>query len=215
MDQRPPVPAKPGVRRIGVDDVQGVLTRGRSINAQPDARPVAVIDVGSNSVRLVVYDAARRVPMPVFNEKVLCGLGRGIDSTGWLDPEGVTMALDALQRFAVLTDSMGVDDLTVIATAAVREAEDGGAFVDAVEQRCGLKIQPIPGEEEARLSALGVLSAIPEADGLVGDLGGASFEVVRVGGGTIHRQDCPSDRFGWPFETAWMEKPSPEPSFIK
>ena len=166
----------------------GVLIRGRSINAQPDARPVAVIDVGSNSVRLVVYDAARRVPMPVFNEKVLCGLGRGIDSTGRLDPEGVTMALDALQRFAVLTDSMGVDDLTVIATAAVREAEDGGAFVDAVEQRCGLKIQPIPGEEEARLSALGVLSAIPEADGLVGDLGGASFEVVRVGEGTIHRQ---------------------------
>ena len=107
----------------------GVITRGRSLNAQATDRPVAVIDVGSNSVRLVVYDAARRVPMPVFNEKVLCGLGRGIDSTGRLNPEGVAMALDSLHRFSVLTHSMGVDDLTVIATAAVREAEDGGDFI--------------------------------------------------------------------------------------
>ena len=88
----------------------GVITRGRALNAQATDRPVAVIDVGSNSVRLVVYDAARRVPMPVFNEKVLCGLGRGIDSTGRLHPEGVAMALDSLHRFSVLTHSMGVDD---------------------------------------------------------------------------------------------------------
>lgn len=166
----------------------GVITRGRALNAQATDRPVAVIDVGSNSVRLVVYDAARRVPMPVFNEKVLCGLGRGIDSTGRLNPEGVAMALDSLHRFSVLTHSMGVDDLTVIATAAVREAEDGGDFIEMVENRCGLKVRPIPGEEEARLSALGVLSAMPEAEGLAGDLGGASFEVVRVGKGLIHQQ---------------------------
>ncbi len=164
----------------------GVITRGRSLNAQPQEKPVAVIDVGSNSVRLVVFDAARRVSVPVFNEKVLCGLGRGIDSTGRLNPEGVELAMDALQRFAVLTHSMGVDDLTVIATAAVREAEDGEDFAKAVERRCGLKVRPIPGEEEARLSALGVLSAIPKADGLVGDLGGASFEVIRVEEGGIH-----------------------------
>ena len=174
------------LQRIGFVEVPGVITRGRTLNAQSEVKPVAVIDVGSNSVRLVVFDAARRVSVPVFNEKVLCGLGRGIDSTGRLDLEGVELALDALQRFAVLTHSMGVEDLTVIATAAVREAEDGGEFVQAVERRCGLKIKAIPGEEEARLSALGVLSAIPEADGLVGDLGGGSFEVIRVQDGGIH-----------------------------
>jgi len=175
-------------KRIGIDDLPGAITRAQMPNTKSEDSPAAVIDVGSNSVRLVVYDAARRVPTPVFNEKVLCGLGRGIDSTGRLDPEGVAMALDSLQRFAVLTQSMGVENVTVIATAAVREAEDGDEFVDAVEQNCGLKIQTIPGEEEARLSALGVLSAIPEADGLAGDLGGASFEVVRIGKGKIHQQ---------------------------
>jgi len=166
----------------------GVITRGRSGVTRRADRPVAVIDVGSNSVRLVVYEAARRVSTPVFNEKVLCGLGRGLDSTGRLDPDGVEMALASLQRFAVLTHAMGVEDVTAIGTAAVREAEDGPAFVDAVEKRCGLKIRTIPGEEEARLSALGVLSAVPEADGLVGDLGGASFEVVRVENGVFHDQ---------------------------
>ena len=166
----------------------GVITRGRSLNTQLDELPVAVIDVGSNSVRLVVYDSARRVAVPVFNEKVLCGLGRGIDSTGRLNPDGVKLALDSLQRFAVLMHAMGVDDVTAIATAAVREAENGPAFVEAVERRCGLKVRPISGEEEARLSALGVLSAVPAADGVVGDLGGASFEVVRVENSEIKTQ---------------------------
>ncbi|NKB58908.1 MAG: hypothetical protein GKS00_21465 [Alphaproteobacteria bacterium] len=166
----------------------GVITRGRSTQARAEDRPVAVVDVGSNSVRLVVYEAARRVSTPVFNEKVLCGLGRGLDSTGRLHPAGVEMALQALQRFAVLTHSMGVDDVTVIATAAVREAEDGPDFIAAVRRQCGLEIRPIPGEEEARLSALGVLSAVPGADGLVGDLGGASFEVVRLKDGVFCEQ---------------------------
>lgn len=166
----------------------GVLTRGRSTLGRSEDRPIAVIDVGSNSVRLVVYEASRRVSTPIFNEKVLCGLGRGLDDTGRLHPEGVEMALQALQRFAVLTHSMGVEDLTVIATAAVREAEDGDKFVAAVARRCGLIVRPIPGEEEARLSALGVLSAIPEADGLVGDLGGASFEVVSLDAGAFRQQ---------------------------
>jgi exopolyphosphatase/guanosine-5'-triphosphate,3'-diphosphate pyrophosphatase len=173
---------------VGVDGVPGVITRGRNLSTQAADRPIAVIDVGSNSIRLVVYEAARRVSTPVFNEKVLCGLGRGLDSTGRLHPDGVEMALDALQRFAVLTHAMGVDDVIAIATAAVREAEDGAAFIAAVERRCGLKVLPIPGQEEARLSALGALSAIPDADGLVGDLGGASFEVVHLESGALRKQ---------------------------
>ena len=165
----------------------GVITRGRNVTEHL-APPVAVIDVGSNSVRLVVFDNARRVSVPVFNEKVLCGLGRGIDATGRLDPDGVDMALAALQRFSVLTQEMGVEDVTAVATAAVREAEDGRDFIAAVERHCGLEVRTIPGEEEARLSALGVLSAAPEADGLVGDLGGASFEVVHVRAGVLLEQ---------------------------
>ena len=166
----------------------GVITRGRANAMRNGDRPVAVIDVGSNSVRLVVYDSARRVSVPVFNEKVLCGLGRGLDDTRRLHPEGVKLALDSLQRFAVLTHAMGVDDVTVVATAAVREAQDGADFVREAKRRCGLKVRPISGEEEARLSALGVLSAIPDADGIVGDLGGASFEAVRVEEGALRNQ---------------------------
>ena len=95
----------------------GILTRGRT--GDGGDKPVAVIDVGSNSVRLVVFDGAKRVPIPVFNEKVVCGLGRGLDATGRLHPKGFSMAVQSLQRFAALTDAMGVDDITVFATAAL------------------------------------------------------------------------------------------------
>ncbi len=166
----------------------GIITRGRTANEHAGDRPVAVIDVGSNSVRLVVYDAAKRVPVPVFNEKVLCGLGRGLDTTGRLHPNGFSLALHALQRFAALTHAMGVDDIIIVATAAVREAEDGPEFIAAVKRECGLQVQPIPGEEEARLSALGVLAAMPGADGLMGDLGGGSFEIVRLRDGAFREQ---------------------------
>jgi exopolyphosphatase/guanosine-5'-triphosphate,3'-diphosphate pyrophosphatase len=164
----------------------GIMTRGRV--ADGGNKPVAVIDVGSNSVRLVVFDGAKRVPIPVFNEKVVCGLGRGLDVTGRLHPEGFSMAVQSLQRFAALTDAMGVDDITVFATAAVREAEDGPQFVASVARKCGLAVRPIPGEEEARLSAFGVLAAFPGADGLMVDLGGASVEIVRLRQGAIARQ---------------------------
>ncbi|MDP6588259.1 MAG: Ppx/GppA family phosphatase [Alphaproteobacteria bacterium] len=146
-----------------------------------DARaPVAVIDIGSNSVRLVVYDAAKRAPVPVFNEKVLCGLGRGLDATGRLNPEGAMLARSSVHRFAALTEAMGVTDINAIATAAVREATDGADFTAAVERDCGFPVRIITGEEEARLSALGVLAEIPRADGIMGDLGGASLEIAHL-----------------------------------
>ena len=145
--------------------------------------PVAVIDIGSNSVRLVVYDAAKRAPVPVFNEKVLCGLGRGLDQTGRLDAEGAKLAQSSVHRFAALTQAMGVTDINAFATAAVREATDGAAFQAAVEEDCGFPIRVISGEEEARLSALGVTAEIPHADGVMGDLGGASLELVHFQSG--------------------------------
>ena len=147
--------------------------------------PVAVVDVGSNSVRLVVYESASRAPIPVFNERALCGLGRGLGENGQLPDTAVENAHQTLERFAALCQAMGVTHVHAIATAAVREAENGAAFVDDVEKRCGLRIQVLSGAEEARISALGVVSAFPAADGVMADLGGASVELGELDGGHI------------------------------
>lgn len=144
-----------------------------------------IVDVGSNSVRLVIYAAAERNPVLVFNEKVMAGLGRTLASTGRLDPKGITRALDALRRFMALREQIGVETLVVAATAAVRDAEDGAQFLEKAERICGFKIDLLSGADEARLAAQGVLSGIPEADGLVGDLGGGSLELVSVSGGKV------------------------------
>lgn len=142
-----------------------------------------IVDVGSNSVRLVVYAAAERNPVLVFNEKVMAGLGRSLASTGRLDPKGIVRALDALRRFMALREQIGVETLVVAATAAVRDAEDGAEFLERAEKICGFKIDLLSGADEARFAAQGVLSGIPEADGLVGDLGGGSLELVPVSDG--------------------------------
>jgi exopolyphosphatase/guanosine-5'-triphosphate,3'-diphosphate pyrophosphatase len=141
---------------------------------------VAVVDVGSNSLRLVVFDRLGATLVPLLNEKVMCALGRGIAGTGRLNPEGVELALANLQRFVALTRALRVDHLAIIATAAVREARDGRAFAAMAEQQLGVPVRIIEGGEEARLSAMGVLAGIRDADGVVGDLGGGSVELVRV-----------------------------------
>ena len=118
---------------------------------------IGVIDVGSNSVRLVVFDGMARSPAYFYNEKVLCGLGAGMSETGRLSPEGWARALRTLHRFAALTGRMGLSGLISVATAAVREAEDGRAFCDQVERETGLTLHIASGSEEARLSTQGVL----------------------------------------------------------
>ena len=139
---------------------------------------LGVIDIGSNTVRLVVYDPPTRLPFPVFNEKADCMLGRGLAASGRLNPEGIAKAMRALSRFTRLAVAMEVDRLEAVATAAVRDAEDGPEFVAEVDRRFGLKVQVIDGTEEARFAALGVLSGTPEADGMLGDLGGGSLDLV-------------------------------------
>lgn len=153
-----------------------------------DHRRLAVIDVGSNSIRLVVFDELGRAPLSVFNERVMCGLGRELAKTGCLHPGGVKLALDNLARFTRLLQGMHVDRVDVLATAAVREAQDGPAFVDRVKRRCNLDVTVIDGSEEARLSALGVLSGLPGADGVVGDQGGGSLELVGLDQGRLRDQ---------------------------
>jgi exopolyphosphatase / guanosine-5'-triphosphate,3'-diphosphate pyrophosphatase len=146
---------------------------------------VAVVDIGSNSLRLVVYDGIRRAPRTLFNEKVMCGLGRNLEVTGRLDPDGVELAHANLQRFIALARSIGVVRLDVLATAAVRDADDGRAFAAEIEKRHRLKVKVLAGAEEGRLSASGVLAGIPDANGVVGDLGGGSVELVPVAGGQV------------------------------
>ena len=146
------------------------------------AEPAAIIDIGSNSVRLVVYAGPPRIPTPIFNEKVLAGLGSGPDQFGPLPIEARDKALAALERFGLLIDHMKVRQCHVVATAAIRDAEDGPDFVAAVD-RIGFDCAVLSAEEEAHLAGQGVLSGIPEADGVVGDLGGGSLELVAVGDG--------------------------------
>ena len=147
-----------------------------------------VIDIGSNSIRLVVFEGLLRAPLPMFNERILCGLGRGLHDTGRLDPEGMEQALLNIERFGNLLRAMGVARFDAIATAAVRDAEDGARFVAEVERRCGFRVRVLSGAEEAEMAALGVLSGIPGADGAVGDLGGGSLELVHLVDGVIAEQ---------------------------
>lgn len=157
------------------------IAKGRLDNGPP----VAVIDIGSNSVRLVVYEGLTRAPVPIFNEKELCGLGRQVQSTGLLAPDAVQEALRALKRFRALCDTLRVGRLWVIATAACRDATNGRAFIAAAQRICRAKIDVLSGRREAQLSALGVVSGIHRPDGIVGDLGGGSLECTRVRGSQI------------------------------
>ncbi len=147
--------------------------------------PVAIIDIGSNSVRLVVYERLSRSPMALFNEKELAGLGRGIAGTGKLNDQAVEAALAAMRRFMGLCDQMQVQSVHVLATAAAREASNGAAFLAQVEEITGADVSLLSGPEEARLSAMGVLSGIHDPDGIAGDLGGGSLEVVDIQGKKI------------------------------
>lgn len=142
--------------------------------------PIGVIDIGSNSVRLVVYEGATRAATPVFNEKILCGLGRSMASTGKLGKEGVDRALAALSRFRGIARVLNVKNMRAIATAAVREATDGGAFIEAAERAAGVKIEVLSGEKEAQLAAFGTRMGFIDPDGVAGDLGGGSLELIDI-----------------------------------
>src|SRR5579872_5032763 len=159
-------------------DAQGRLQRGQ---------PVAVIDIGSNSVRLVVYESLTRSPAALFNEKALCGLGREVQSTGLLAADAVDHALATLKRYNALCETMGVKKIFAIATAACREAKNGRAFVKLAQRTIGAEIDVLSGGREAELTALGVISGVHRSDGVVGDLGGGSLELVDVHGTRTRR----------------------------
>ena len=146
---------------------------------------VGVVDVGSNSVRMVVFDGAARSPAYYYNEKLMCGLGAGVRETGLLNPEGRARALKAIVRFQSIARSLGIEPLSAVATAAVREADDGEDFRRDVADVTGLNLRVIDGPEEARLSAQGVLLGWPGSFGLVCDIGGSSMELATISDGKI------------------------------
>jgi exopolyphosphatase/guanosine-5'-triphosphate,3'-diphosphate pyrophosphatase len=153
---------------------QGVRPRARPRG------PVAVVDIGSNSVRLVVYESETRAASTLHNEKSICGIGRDMVTTGCLHAEGCAMALEALARFKMLADNLNVTIREAVATAAARDASNGADFVRRAEAAWGAPVRVLSGEEEARLAAEGVVAGIPHADGLVADLGGGSLDMVSV-----------------------------------
>lgn len=161
--------------------------RERQQRARKSSKSIAVIDIGSNSVRLVVYEDKSRSAAPLFNEKTLCGLGREVQSTGLLAPDAVEKALAALRRFKALCKVMKVGEVFAIATAACRDATNGPDFIAKAERICGASIEILSGAREAKLSALGVASGVYKPDGIVGDLGGGSLELIDIRGHRIRQ----------------------------
>lgn len=143
-------------------------------------REIGVVDIGSNSVRLVIYEVFGSHFTEIYNEKILAGLGRALKSTGKLSEEGKDLTLQALSRFTRIAKARNLPPLIFGATAALREAEDAAHFLRKIKSETGLKIEPISGDEEARLSAMGLISMHPRASGLAADLGGASLELVNI-----------------------------------
>ncbi|MGN6375103.1 MAG: Ppx/GppA phosphatase family protein, partial [Sphingomonas sp.] len=159
---------------------------------KPKAAPApwprtAIIDIGSNSIRLVVYQGPPRLPSILFNEKVMAGLGRNLGAKGAIDTESMARAQKALARFAAVARAMDITDVRTVATAAVRDAANGHELIEHAAA-LGLGVELISGEEEALTSGYGVLSGIPDAEGIVGDLGGGSLELVRLEGGRVSQR---------------------------
>ena len=173
----------------------GHITAARTASTRTDRMPLPaacqicpaarVVDLGSNSVRLVVYEGHCRNPVAIFNEKAVLRLGRGLQATGRLNEEGMGQALTVMHRYHAVARAMGAAPFEVLATAAVRDARNGADFVAGLQARMpGVPIRILSGVQEAEYSAEGVLCGIPTADGILADIGGGSLEVVRLDRGT-------------------------------
>ena len=156
------------------------LAIGEDFAARAQRPPYAIVDIGSNSVRLVVYDQLGRAPMPRFNEKSLCRLGEGLAQTGAIAPENFRRTVEALRRFRAICDAMGVTHIDATATEAMRRASNGPALAAAIEDACGMKVRILTGAEEAGFAALGVISGFFRPVGVVGDMGGGSLEIAEA-----------------------------------
>lgn len=156
------------------------MTKSTAQGRLKGRKPIAVIDIGSNSVRLVIYEGLVRSPTVLFNEKILCGLGKGVAKTGCLEQSSVDMALRTLRRFYAICEQLDVEEINTLATAAAREATNGPSFIEDSENILKSKISVLTGKEEATYSAYGIISTFYKPDGVAGDLGGGSLELVDI-----------------------------------
>ena len=163
-----------------------MIMRGK--NFRSAAFPIAVIDIGSNSIRLVIYENEMRTPTPLLNEKLLCGLGRNRQQDGSLNKKAKQRALDIFPRFRLLCEQVRVKRIYAFATEATRAATDGEDFILAAETALNSPIKILAGHEEAQLAAAGIAAGFIEPDGLAGDLGGGSLELIDIRGGKIHSE---------------------------
>jgi exopolyphosphatase/guanosine-5'-triphosphate,3'-diphosphate pyrophosphatase len=176
----PPIPTgNGGIKKVEARIENPVESAPGRLNG---SGPVAIIDIGSNSIRLVVYERLSRAATPLFNEKELCGLARGTGADGELRATAVQETLAAIRRFAAIASQLRVTTVRVLATAAVREAVNGPELIAQVEAITGANVAILTGSEEARLSALGIVSGFRNPDGVAGDLGGGSLEIVELSG---------------------------------
>lgn len=158
--------------------ITDILRARPSAARDPDPRR-AVIDIGSNTVRLVIYGGPPRAPEVLWNEKVSARLGRDLERNGAMPAAAMDEALAALARFALLIRDLGIANVETVATAAPRDATNGAAFIARVAD-LGLPVRVLSGEDEACASAYGAIGAFPGARGMVADLGGGSLELVTV-----------------------------------
>lgn len=153
-----------------------------------NAEKIAVIDIGSNSVRLFIFQLSNGKPAPVTSQKFFCGLGKDLGTTGLLNAQSVALTHDALASFQKEISRHDIAHKIVVATAALREAKDADIFIRDVKNRSGFEIKVIDGEEEARLAALAVVAKGGNIDGVVADFGGGSLELASITGGDINHK---------------------------
>ena len=159
-----------------LSDVRAIAEKG-----VPDgSEPVTVVDIGSNSIRLVIYEGLTRAPNILFNEKIQAGLGISVAETGELSPEALDRAFAALRRFKFLSNQAGAKKLFALATAAAREAKNGDHFIATANEILGTEIRLLSGKEEAHFAAMGVRAAFHKPNGVVGDMGGGSLELLQI-----------------------------------
>ena len=149
--------------------------------------PIGVIDIGSNSIRMVIYRRYGRYPLPLFNERVTVKLGEGLDQNEMLSPDKIALALSALRRFSHIMNAMSLERTIVVATAAVRRAKNAAVFTTPAEEIIGVPITVLSAQDEARLVTLGLTANMPHVSCLVADLGGGSLELVLVKEGQVQK----------------------------
>lgn len=157
--------------------------------AMESSSTIGLIDIGSNSIRLVIYRSDGRLPHPQFNEREVCRLGEEVGRSGYLGDKQMKQAFSTLERFAAIVQASQVDALEVFATEALRRAHNSIDFITRAEAILNIRVRVISGKEEAAMSALGVCAGFLDPVGLVADLGGGSLELVPVTSGKVIHSD--------------------------